>query len=81
MAERGGKLPVPASSVLGNGIGGWFGGQTVPVPPREPVEEEEGVEEEEEEELGEAKFGGVRMEESRWKKNKCSRKRRENGKR
>ena len=41
MAERGGKLPVPASSVLGNGIGGWFGGQTVPVPPREPVEEEE----------------------------------------
>ena len=38
MAERGGKLPVPASSVLGNGIGGWFGGQTFAVPPREPVE-------------------------------------------
>ena len=39
IAERGGKLPVPASSVLGNGIGGWFGGQTFAVPPREPIEE------------------------------------------
>ena len=39
IAERGGKLPTPASSVLGNGIGGWFGGQTFAVPPREPIEE------------------------------------------
>lgn len=46
IADRGGKLPTPASSVLGNGIGGWFGGQTFAVPPREPIEERKEEEDE-----------------------------------